>query len=98
MIYTVWQRLGAAALGRQANGRDTFQAIAEKRLLSIMAVTFCHSKCMVDITLLQGGAQVISNRALGPTTDIKLVMMRKPEPLERWQMTIPVVVVLLPIK
>lgn len=64
-------KLETAPRGRKGNRRDTFQAIVEKRLLSITAVTFCHLKCMVDIILLQGGAQVISNCSLGPTIHIK---------------------------
>ena len=71
LIYTVWQKLETAPLGRKGNERDTFQAIVEKRLLSITAVTFCHLKCTVDIILLQGGAQGISNHSLGPMIDIK---------------------------
>lgn len=67
----VWQKLETAPLGRKGNRRDTFQAIIEKWLLSITVVTFCHLKCMVDIILLQGGAQVKSNHSLGPTIHIK---------------------------
>lgn len=78
----VWQKLETAPLGRKGNGRDTFQAIVEKRLLSITAVTFCHSKCMVDIILLQGGAQVISNHSLGPMTHIKACDMKAEAPGE----------------
>lgn len=80
LIYMVWQKLETAPLGRKGNGRDTFQAIAEKRLLSITAVTFCHSKCTADIILLQGGAQVISNHSLGPTIHIKACDMKAGAP------------------
>jgi len=78
----VWQKLETAALGRKGNGRDTFQAIAEKRLLSTTAVTFWHSQCTVDIILLQGGAQVRSNRSPGPTTHIKACDMKAGAPGE----------------
>lgn len=78
----VWQKLETAPLGRKGNRRDTFQPIAEKGLLSIVAVTFCHSKCMVDIILLEGRAEVISDHSLGPTIHIKTCDMKARAPGE----------------